>query len=319
MPARPPEQERPILIVDDRAENLRVLQDALEEAGFSTLVALGGEAALTRARQQLPALILLDADMPGMSGLEVAAHLKADPATSAIPVVILGGDADPAQAGLALAAGASDCILRPVRMDALLRRIAGLLGERQTGARTALDAYGQASMAVNPASGRISWQTALARDLLERHFRLRIEFVPPIVRNWLRNELARLQNAPTEPIQPLGVAHASGRIVFRLHKQTGDGEWLLLLDQEHDETRIAALQARLSLDRTEAALLHWAARGKRLDDIAEMLDATPDALTATLETLCARLGVPDLDAALARAREQPPGSAASLRRDPDVA
>ncbi|MDI1246754.1 MAG: response regulator, partial [Rhodoferax sp.] len=68
-----------VLIVDDVPDNLAVLHDALDESGYSVLVALSGAAALQRAAQALPDVVLLDAMMPGMDGFEVARQLKADP------------------------------------------------------------------------------------------------------------------------------------------------------------------------------------------------------------------------------------------------
>jgi CheY-like chemotaxis protein len=66
-----------VLIVDDVPDNLSVLHDALDESGYTVLVATSGEAALQRAAQAVPDIILLDAMMPGMDGFEVARRLKA--------------------------------------------------------------------------------------------------------------------------------------------------------------------------------------------------------------------------------------------------
>ena len=78
-----------VLIVDDLPDNLAVLHDALDEAGYTVLVATDGPSAIARARQSLPDIILLDALMPGMDGFEVARALKADAATAAIPIVFM--------------------------------------------------------------------------------------------------------------------------------------------------------------------------------------------------------------------------------------
>ena len=80
-----------VLIVDDVPDNLAVLHDALDEAGYTVLVALDGAAALQRAAQARPDIVLLDAVMPGMDGFEVARRLKADARTSAIPIVFMTG------------------------------------------------------------------------------------------------------------------------------------------------------------------------------------------------------------------------------------
>ena len=80
-----------VLIVDDVPDNLAVLHDALDESGYTVLVALHGEAALQRAAQALPDIVLLDAMMPGMDGFEVARRLKASPATAHIPIIFMTG------------------------------------------------------------------------------------------------------------------------------------------------------------------------------------------------------------------------------------
>ena len=78
-----------VLIVDDMPDNLSLLHDALDEAGYTVLVATDGPGALARAQQSRPDIVLLDAVMPGMDGFEVARRLKADPATAAIPIVFM--------------------------------------------------------------------------------------------------------------------------------------------------------------------------------------------------------------------------------------
>ena len=61
-----------VLVVDDVPDNLSVLHDALDESGYTVLVATSGEAALQRAAQAVPDIVLLDAMMPGLDGFEVA-------------------------------------------------------------------------------------------------------------------------------------------------------------------------------------------------------------------------------------------------------
>ena len=100
-----------VLIVDDVPDNLAVLHDALDEAGCTVLVALDGTAALQRAAQARPDIVLLDAVMPGMDGFEVARRLKADARTSAIPIVFMTGLTETEHvvaAGLAIWSGAAE-------------------------------------------------------------------------------------------------------------------------------------------------------------------------------------------------------------------
>src|SRR6187431_3018621 len=80
-----------VLVVDDVPDNIALLNDALDEAGYTVLVATSGEAALTLAARALPDIVLLDAVMPGLDGFEVARRLKADTETAAIPIVFMTG------------------------------------------------------------------------------------------------------------------------------------------------------------------------------------------------------------------------------------
>ncbi|GAB2879899.1 hypothetical protein GCM10027046_04880 [Uliginosibacterium flavum] len=228
---------RLVLIVDDVPENLSVLHDALDESGYSVLAALNGESALIRARQSLPDIILLDAAMPGMDGFEVASLLKADLATSHIPIIFMTGITEPEHIVAAFKAGGTDYVSKPVRTSEVIARIASHLqsARKTTQARSALDAFGQATMSVIPETGRVTWQTPLARDLLARYFNIRIDLVPPIVRNWLRTSIACLRSQPGTPLQPLKVIHASSRVIFSLHSQSADDEWLLVLSEENDK------------------------------------------------------------------------------------
>src|SRR5438045_9516668 len=84
-----------VLIVDDVPDNLSVLHDALDESGYTVLVATSGEAALQRAAQAVPDIVLLDAMMPGMNGFEVAKRLKAGAQTAHIPIIFMTGLTEP--------------------------------------------------------------------------------------------------------------------------------------------------------------------------------------------------------------------------------
>jgi DNA-binding response OmpR family regulator len=135
------------------------------------LVATNGEAALQRARQSLPEVILLDALMPGMDGFEVARRLKADFATQHIPIVFMTGLTETEHVVAAFAAGGADYVTKPIRPAEVIARIAAHTNARQMRqARSALDAFGQATVAVRAADSRIVWQTPLARTLLNTYF-----------------------------------------------------------------------------------------------------------------------------------------------------
>ena len=112
-----------VLIVDDVPDNLSVLHDALDEAGYTVLVATSGEAALQRAAQALPDIVLLDAVMPGMDGFEVARRLKAHAATAPIPIIFMTGLTETEHVIKAFAAGGVDYVTKPIRAQEVLARM----------------------------------------------------------------------------------------------------------------------------------------------------------------------------------------------------
>lgn len=107
-------KKKTILIVEDsvtQAENLRI---TLGEHGINVLCALDGVSGLERARQVHPELIIMDVNMPGMNGFQVAQALKDDPATADIPIVMLTSSDNPESAMMGLDAGAIDYIPKDV-------------------------------------------------------------------------------------------------------------------------------------------------------------------------------------------------------------
>src|SRR3990167_4210061 len=176
-----------VLIVDDVPENLSLLHDALDEAGYTVLVATHGEAALQRARQSLPDVILLDALMPGMDGFEVARRLKADFTTQHIPIVFMTGLTETEHVVAAFAAGGADYVTKPIRPAEVLARIAAHMANarQMKQARSALDAFGQATVAVRAADSKVVWQTPLASSLLNAYFANPETVAPEELLSWI--------------------------------------------------------------------------------------------------------------------------------------
>lgn len=102
-----------LLLVDDQPATLEALYQAFV-SDFQVLIATSGAQALAICQDSPPDLMLLDATMPVMDGFEVCARLKANPASSDIPVIFVTGHNDTAQESLALQVGAVDCISRPI-------------------------------------------------------------------------------------------------------------------------------------------------------------------------------------------------------------
>ncbi|MCY0853113.1 response regulator [Cupriavidus sp. D39] len=116
-----------ILIVDDEPENRRLIAAMLKPEGYLTRTAASGAEALALVAQERPDLILLDVLMSGLGGLEVARLLKADPATQAIPIIMVTALLDRESRLAGLNAGAEDFLSKPVDRAELWVRVRNLL------------------------------------------------------------------------------------------------------------------------------------------------------------------------------------------------
>ena len=114
MPAR-------ILVVDDDAPIRLLMRTVLREYGFDSVDAAGGEQAIALARQTTPDLILLDRNMPGMSGDETLRALRAEPRLADVPVLILSGA--PMEPDELRDLGANGAVLKPFDVMGLVETI----------------------------------------------------------------------------------------------------------------------------------------------------------------------------------------------------
>jgi DNA-binding response OmpR family regulator len=119
-----------ILVVDDEPDALEVLEFNLKNAGYDVTTADDGDTALKKARQQLPDLILLDLMLPEVDGLEVCKLLRRDPATSAIPIIMVTAKAAEIDRVVGLELGADDYVTKPFSPRELILRVRNLLKRR---------------------------------------------------------------------------------------------------------------------------------------------------------------------------------------------
>jgi len=121
-----------ILVADDELDVLNLVSLNLKNAGFTIIKAQDGASALSKARSNMPLLVVLDLMLPGMSGIEVCKTLKSDPATSQIPIIMLTAKAEEVDRIVGLELGADDYITKPfsprelvLRVKSVVRRVSG--------------------------------------------------------------------------------------------------------------------------------------------------------------------------------------------------
>src|SRR4051794_14292637 len=115
-----------VLIVDDNAANIRLLEAILTSHGYDVRAAPDGATALSDIGADQPDLVLLDIQMPGIDGFEVCHRLRADEATTALPIIMITASG-PTEKIAALQAGADDFLSRPLEQAELLARVQSLL------------------------------------------------------------------------------------------------------------------------------------------------------------------------------------------------
>ena len=116
-----------MLIVDDEPDLVRVLEFSLQQAGFETASASGGEEALAKVRQHVPDLVLLDLMLPDLPGTEVCRQLRQSPRTQHVPVIMLTARGDEVDRVVGFELGADDFVTKPFSVRELLLRIKAIL------------------------------------------------------------------------------------------------------------------------------------------------------------------------------------------------
>ncbi|HEX5504373.1 MAG TPA: response regulator transcription factor [Thermomicrobiales bacterium] len=170
--ARVPVGQATILLVDDDAIVLDVVERYLLREGYDVRVARDGEAGLAAARDGRPDLIVLDLMLPGLNGLEVARRVRAE---SAVPIIMLTARGEETDKVLGLGLGADDYVTKPfsprelvARIGAVLRRTSGELS-RQAGDDDAALRFG--ALRIDP-RGRTVTRDGAPADLTAREFDL---------------------------------------------------------------------------------------------------------------------------------------------------
>lgn len=285
-----------ILVVDDSAETVGMLNETLEQAGMTTLVALEGKQALSIARKMNPDLIVLDAVMPMMDGFEVCRQLKADADLKSTPVIFMTGLKDSENVVKGFEAGGVDYVTKPVSPVELIARIrVHLANARLTqSARSALDTTGQTMFAVN-AQGLVLWSTPQVNQLLES----------ANANDWLKKTMAGeiaywLKQGPNIGMS-VNLNSPRHTLKVVLLGENESNEILLRLVDSEKPGEAEMLKNALQLTGREAEVLLWIARGKTNREIGEILGTSPRTVNKHLEQVFKKLGVENRTSAAARA------------------
>ncbi|MEL6365729.1 MAG: response regulator [Pseudomonadota bacterium] len=117
------EQAKTVLIVEDNELNLKLFNDLLEAHGYRTLEARDGDTALSLAREHTPDLVLMDIQLPKVSGLEVTQRMKEDDRIAHIPVIAVTAFAMKSDEERIRAGGCQDYIAKPISVAGFLEKI----------------------------------------------------------------------------------------------------------------------------------------------------------------------------------------------------
>jgi len=119
-----------ILIVEDNDKNLKLVRDVLQVKGYATVEAGNAEDGIALARARKPDLVLMDIQLPGMSGIDAIGVLRADPATAGIPVVAVTASVMPQDRNKITEAGFDAYVGKPINLKEFLDTVRTMLERR---------------------------------------------------------------------------------------------------------------------------------------------------------------------------------------------
>lgn len=160
-----------VLVVDDEADIVALVAYHLAKAGYRVSTASSGPDALTAARQERPALIVLDLMLPGSSGYEVLEQLRAQPATREMAVLMLTARREEADRIRGLSLGADDYLTKPFSPQELVLRVGAILRRLSAGGAGPADILSIGSITIDREEHRVSVDGRLI-DLTPTEYKL---------------------------------------------------------------------------------------------------------------------------------------------------
>ena len=119
-----------ILLVEDNELNADMLTRRLKKRGYDVHLATDGQQAVDMTAALLPELVLMDISLPLLDGCEATRQIRANPSTTAVPIIALTAHALPVERTRALEAGCDDYDTKPVELERLLGKITAILGKK---------------------------------------------------------------------------------------------------------------------------------------------------------------------------------------------
>ena len=119
-----------VLIVEDNDKNMKLARDVLQEKGYETMEAETGEEGVKLAKENVPDLVLMDIQLPGINGIEAFKQLRADPKTARIPIVALTASVTPTDRSQITAAGFDAFVSKPINLKEFLDTVKRLVEGR---------------------------------------------------------------------------------------------------------------------------------------------------------------------------------------------
>ncbi|MBC7181955.1 MAG: response regulator [Marinobacter sp.] len=284
-----------VMVVDDSVDSIRMINDALEEAGMTVLVALDGNQALTISQNITPDIVLMDALMPNMDGFETCRQLKEKSCFSDIPIIFMTGLSDTEHVVMGLNSGGVDYVTKPINTTELLARMQVHLANARLArsARQALDTTGQNLFAANQ-QGELLWSTPAASNALPDTAATDSGQLREQLKAWFAHNPEPGHTLPLPDSQPPHTVEFLALVDGR--------EYLLRLrTPQNPNQATAALRKRFDLTVRESDVLLWIANGKTNREIGQILDMSPRTVNKHLEQVFRKVGVENRTAAAAGA------------------
>jgi len=273
-----------VLVVDDSPDSLGMINSALNQAGYTVLVALNGKQALDIVAHIQPHVVLMDAVMPVMDGFECCLQMRKS--LPLMPIIFMTGLTEVEHIVKAFEKGGNDYITKPIKPEELLARITTHINSANmiNNARVALDVAKQYVLAINNL-GEILWATPETRELLLTNgidYKATTNLLSMELKAWLEKHEIKNDLIIQTTREPL---------TLRYFKTINNDEHLLRIVNQEVLMDAGVLEANLPITKRESEVLLWVAHGKTNREIAEILSLSPRTVNKHLEQVYPKIQV----------------------------